>query len=32
MRGMDIYYVVFVVISLLLLIYLTYIILYPERF
>ncbi|MGP8011157.1 MAG: potassium-transporting ATPase subunit F [Halobacteriota archaeon] len=29
---MDIYYVVFVVISLLLLIYLTYIILYPERF
>jgi K+-transporting ATPase KdpF subunit len=32
MRGMDIYYVIFVVISLLLLIYLTYIILYPERF
>ncbi|MGA9080230.1 MAG: K(+)-transporting ATPase subunit F [Halobacteriota archaeon] len=32
MRGMDIYYVIFVVISLLLLIYLTYVILYPERF
>jgi K+-transporting ATPase, KdpF subunit len=29
---MDIYYVVFVVISLLLLIYLTYVILYPDRF
>jgi K+-transporting ATPase, KdpF subunit len=32
MRWMDIYYVVFVVISLLLLIYLTYVILYPDRF
>jgi len=32
MRWMDVYYVVFVVISLLLLIYLTYVILYPDRF
>jgi K+-transporting ATPase KdpF subunit len=32
MRWMDIYYVIFVVISLLLLIYLTYVILYPDRF
>ncbi|MGZ4881037.1 MAG: K(+)-transporting ATPase subunit F [Halobacteriota archaeon] len=29
---MDVYYVVFIVISLLLLIYLTYVILYPDRF
>ncbi|MGZ4863540.1 MAG: K(+)-transporting ATPase subunit F [Halobacteriota archaeon] len=32
MRWMDVYYVVFIVISLLLLIYLTYVILYPDRF
>ena len=32
MRWMDMYYVIFVVISLLLLIYLTYVILYPDRF
>jgi K+-transporting ATPase KdpF subunit len=32
MRWMDIYYVIFVIIALLLLIYLTYVILYPDRF